>query len=197
MIRSFGKSLAVVAASALLASCATMGGGAWTTLVDGERGMDNFTRVGEANWSASEGSLQASSGGKDPAYLVSKQSYSNFAMRVEFWASDDANSGVFLRCADRANITDENCYEANIFDQRPDPTYGTGAIVKVAKVSPMPKAGGKWNIYEITVRGNRLVLVLNGVKTVDVEDSKLASGPFALQWGRGTIKFRKVEIQPL
>jgi len=197
MIRSFGKSLAVVAASALLASCATMGGGAWTTLVDGERGMDNFTRVGEANWSASEGSLQASSGGKDPAYLVSKQSYSNFAMRVEFWASDDANSGVFLRCADRANITDENCYEANIFDQRPDPTYGTGAIVKVAKVSPMPKAGGKWNIYEITARGNRLVLVLNGVKTVDVEDSKLASGPFALQWGRGTIKFRKVEIQPL
>jgi hypothetical protein len=187
----------VVAASALLASCATMGGGAWTTLVDGERGMDNFTRVGEANWSASEGSLQASSGGKDPAYLVSKQSYSNFAMRVEFWASDDANSGVFLRCADRANITDENCYEANIFDQRPDPTYGTGAIVKVAKVSPMPKAGGKWNIYEITARGNRLVLVLNGVKTVDVEDSKLASGPFALQWGRGTIKFRKVEIQPL
>jgi len=197
MIRSFGKSLAVVAASALLASCATMGGGAWTTLVDGERGMDNFTRVGEANWSASEGSLQANSGGKDPAYLVSKQSYSNFAMRVEFWASDDANSGVFLRCADRANITDENCYEANIFDQRPDPTYGTGAIVKVAKVSPMPKAGGKWNIYEITARGNRLVLVLNGVKTVDVEDSKLASGPFALQWGRGTIKFRKVEIQPL
>ena len=197
MIRSFGKSLAVVAASALLASCATMGGGAWTTLVDGERGMDNFTRVGEANWSASEGSLQASSGGKDPAYLVSKQSYSNFAMRVEFWASDDANSGVFLRCADRANITDENCYEANIFDQRPDPTYGTGAIVKVAAVSPMPKAGGKWNTYEITARGKRLTLVLNGVKTVDVEDGKLASGPFALQWGRGTIKFRKVEITPL
>jgi len=197
MIRSIGKSLAAVASSALLASCATMGGGAWTTLVDGERGMDNFTKVGEANWSASEGALQASAGGKDPSYLVSKQSYSNFSLRVEFWASDDANSGVFLRCADRTTITDENCYEANIFDQRPDPTYGTGAIVKVAKVVPMPKAGGKWNIYEITARGNRLVLVLNGVKTVDVEDSKLASGPIALQWGRGTIKFRKVEIQPL
>ena len=82
-------------------------------------------------------------------------------------------------------ITDENCYEANIFDQRPDPTYGTGAIVKVAKVSPMPKAGGKWNIYEITARGNRLVLVLNGVKTVDVEDSKLASGPDRAAVGPG------------
>ena len=198
MIRSAGKCLASIAATALLASCATMGDSAgWTTLVDGEKGMDNFTPVGEANWSASEGALQASKGGKEPAYLVSKQSYANFAMRVEFWASDDANSGVFLRCQDRAKITDENCYEANIFDQRPDPTYGTGAIVKVAKVSPMPKAGGKWNTYEITARGSQLTLVLNGVKTVDVQDSKLASGPFALQWGQGTIKFRKVQIRPL
>ena len=45
--------------------------------------------------------------------------------------------------------------------------------------------------------GTRLVLVLNGVKTVEVDDGKLASGPIALQWGRGTIKFRKVEIRPL
>ena len=117
---------------------------------------------------------------------------------VEFWSSDDANSGVFLRCQDPNKITDENCYEANIFDQRPDPTYGTGAIVKVAKApDPMPKAGGKWNTYEISAKGSRLTLVLNGTKTVDVDDPKLASGPIALQWGRGTIKFRKVEIRPL
>ena len=103
-----------------------------------------------------------------------------------------------MRCQNPAVITDENCYEANIFDQRPDPSYGTGAIVKVAKApSPMPKAGGKWNTYEITARGDHLVLVLNGVKTVDVRDAKLAQGPIALQWGRGTIKWRKVEIQPL
>ena len=198
MIRSVSKSLGVLASMLLLASCSTMGGGgAWTTLVDGGRGMDNFTRVGDANWSVADGALQATEGGKDPAYLVSKQSYKDFTMRVEFWASDDANSGIFMRCQDRNVITDESCYEANIFDQRPDPTYGTGAIVKVAKVSPMPKAGGKWNTYEITARGSQLILVLNGVKTVDVQDSKLASGPVALQWGRGTIKFRKVEIRPL
>ena len=182
-----------------LTSCATGGGdGGWTTLVDGTKGLDNFNRVGDANWTATDGAIQATQGGKDPGYLVSKNSYKDFVVRVEFWASDDANSGVFLRCQDPAKITDETCYEANIFDQRPDPTYGTGAIVKVAKVvQPMPKAGGKWNTYEITARGSRLILVLNGAKTVDVEDSKLASGPIALQWGRGTIKFRKVEIKPL
>jgi hypothetical protein len=194
------STLAAAAALALaLGGCATGGGASgWTTLVDGTKGIDNFTRVGEADWSAADGAIQATQGGKDPAYLVSKSSYKDFMMRVEFWASDDANSGVFLRCQDPGKITDETCYEANIFDQRPDPTYGTGAIVKVAAVpAPMPKAGGKWNTYEITVQGSRLVLVLNGQKTVDVQDSKLASGPFALQWGRGTIRFRKVEIKPI
>ena len=198
MTRSAGQLLATIAATALLIGCGTMGNpSGWTTLIDGEKGMDNFTRVGEANWTATDGAVQATQGGKDPAYLLSKQSYTNFEMRVEFWASDDANSGVFMRCQDRSTITDENCYEANIFDQRPDPTYGTGAIVKVAPVSPMPKAGGKWNTYEITVRGSQLILVLNGVKTIDVQNSKLASGPFALQWGRGTIKFRKVQIRAI
>ena len=198
MTRSAGQFLATLAATALLVGCGTMGNpSGWTTLIDGEKGMDNFTRVGDANWTAIDGAVQATQGGKDPAYLLSKQSYTNFEMRVEFWASDDANSGVFMRCQDRSTITDENCYEANIFDQRPDPTYGTGAIVKVAAVSPMPKAGGKWNTYEITVRGSQLILVLNGVKTVDVQNSKLVSGPFALQWGRGTIKFRKVQIRAI
>ena len=199
MTRSAGQFLATIAATALLAGCGTMGNPAgWTTLIDGEKGMDNFTRVGDANWTATDGAVQATQGGKDPAYLLSKQSYTNFEMRVEFWASDDANSGVFMRCQDRSTITDENCYEANIFDQRPDPTFGTGAIVKVAKGPvPMPKAGGKWNTYEITAQGPHLVVVFNGQKTVDVQDSKHASGPFALQYGSGVIKFRKVQIKPL
>ena len=198
MKRLTSLAIAIVSSIALLGGCASRNSDSgWITLVDGTRGLDNFNRVGDANWSASDGAIQASTGGKDPGYLVSKNSYKDMIVRAEFWASDDANSGIFLRCQDPAKITDENCYEANIFDQRPDPTYGTGAIVKVAKVDPMPKAGGKWNTYEITARGSRLVLVLNGVKTVDVEDSKLASGPFALQWGRGTIKFRKVEVKPL
>jgi len=200
MRRTAVQCLAAVAIAVSLNGCGTMGYGdaGWTTLIDGAQGLDNFTRAGEANWSAGDGVIQASQGGKELGYLVSKQSYKDFTVRVEFWASDDANSGVFLRCQERTKITDQNCYEANIFDQRPDPTYGTGAIVRVAKVpDPAPKAGGKWNTYEITAQGAHLVLVLNGQKTVDVQDGKLAEGPIALQWGQGTIKFRKVQVKPL
>jgi len=75
---------------------------------------------------------------------------------------------------------------------------GTGAIVNVAKVSPMPKAGEKWNNYEVTANGPKLTVTLNGVRTVDgVEDSKFASGRIALQYGAGVVKFRKVQVKPI
>jgi len=194
-MRIFTAALLVVT----LSSCALgRGGPGWITIVDGTKGLENFSYVGKANWVATDDAIQATQGGETPAYLVSRNSYKDFMLRVEFWASDDANSGVFARCQDSGKISDESCYEANIFDQRPDPTYGTGAIVKVAPVAaPMPKVGGQWNTYEITMRGAHLVLVLNGKKTVDIQDAKFAGGPFALQWVRGTIKFRKIKIKPI
>lgn len=197
--RSLWFNLAAASLALAMTGCASTGASSgWKTLFDGANGMENFVRVGEANWTASDGAIHANRGGNVAAFLVSKTQYKDFQIRAEFWSSDDANSGIFVRCQDPNKITDENCYEANIFDQRPDPTYGTGAIVKVAKLTgPMLKAGGKWNTFDITAKGTRLIVALNGTTTVDIEDSKFSSGPIALQWGRGEIKFRKVEIRPL
>ena len=176
--------LLIGAAAIQFSSVASGQSDGWVTLVDGTK-MGDWTEVGKANWAMKDGALVADkiTEGKDPSYLVSKESYKDFEMKVEFWADDDANSGIFIRCDQSAKIDAKICYEVNIFDKRPDPTYGTGAIVDVAKVDPMPKAGGKWNTYEITAKGPHLVVVFNGQKTVDVQDSKHASGPFALQYG--------------
>jgi 3-keto-disaccharide hydrolase len=187
-----------------LAACAQLGIGGWTTLIDGEKGLENFNRVGDANWHPEQGAIVADQG--KAGFLVSKNSYKDFEMRAEFWAQTDTNSGVFIRCQDPAKIGAANCYEVNIWDIRPEPKYGTGAIVDVAAV-PVPIAntvGGKWNTYEITAKGSQLTVKLNGVQTVNAQDGKLASGPFALQMGPGVkgvqggpIKWRKVQIRPL
>ena len=128
---------------------------------------------------------------------MSKTPYKNFEMVVEFWASDDANSGIFLRCQNPKQITDRSCYEVNIFDQRPDPTYGTGGIVHFSEVNPMPKAGGKWNTFEISAKGRVISVKMNGQKTVELHNGLWVEGPFTLQHGAGVIKFRKVAIKPL
>ena len=176
----------------------------WTTLVDGAKGMENFTAIGDANWRAEDGAIIADKA-KVASYLISKQSYKDFQIRAEFWADHHTNSGIFLRLSNIKEVTAANSYEVNIFDQRPDPLYGTGAIVDIAKVAqPMPKAGGKWNTFLITAKGPRMIVEFNGVQTVDVEHSKFASGPIALQFGNGAkdapggaIKWRKVEIRAL
>ncbi|WP_315796018.1 MULTISPECIES: DUF1080 domain-containing protein [unclassified Bradyrhizobium] len=189
-------------AAGLLIAGAGMTGAAladdgWVTLVDSTTKAD-FTEVGKANWEMKDGALSADKlDGKDPSYLVTKASYKDFQIKAEFWVDDAANSGIFIRCDQSAKIDSNICYEVNIFDKRPDPKYGTGAIVDVSKVDPMPKAGGKWNTYEITAKGTRLTVILNGEKTADVDDSKHAAGPIALQYGSGVVKFRKVQIKPL
>jgi Domain of Unknown Function (DUF1080) len=169
----------------------------WITLVDSSK-MGDWDEVAKANWAMKDGALTADKlEGKDLAYLMSRNSYKDFQIRAEFWVSDDANTGIFIRCEDPKKIDGKTCYEVNIYDQRPDPTYGTGAIPNIAKVEPMPKAGGKWNTYEITAQGPHLVVVLNGQKTVDVQDSTHLSGLVGLQYGSGLVKFRKVQIKPL
>lgn len=171
--------------------------GGWVTLLDSSN-MGDWNRVGEANWvMVDDGVVASSKTGNDPAYLVTKNSYKDFRIRAEVWVDTPANSGIFIRCANPQKISATECYEVNIFDTRPDPSYGTGAIVNVAKVNPMPKAGEQWNTLEITAQGPHLVVVFNGVKTVDVQDSKLASGPFALQYGAGVVKWGKVQVKEM
>ena len=195
-VLGLGLTVAVVVAGLAPPSAGQAGTG-WTILVD-DKTMGEWNKVGETNWRMEDGALVADKRtSQDPAYLVSKEKYKDFQIYAEFWASDDVNSGIFLRCQDPAKIGDTSCYEVNIFDQRKDPTYGTGAIVKFAEVSPMPKAGGKWSTMEIGAKGRHLTLTFDGKKTVDVRNGLFDKGHIALQFGVGTVKFRKVEIKPL
>ena len=203
------KRLTVIALGLLLtgfglSACAPMPGasGGWTTLINGADGLDNFTRLGDANWRAADGAIVADKGAT--SYLISKNSYKDFQIRAEFWADHTTNSGIFMRMSDRATISARNSYEVNIFDQRPDPTYGTGAIVDFAAVGPMPKAGGKWNTFDITAKGAQLIVLFNGVQTVNVTNAAFAQGPFSLQFANGAnnvpggaIKWRKLQIREL
>ena len=173
-------------------------GPGWVSLFDGKTISSEWDRVGETNWRVEDGAIVADKRtSQTAAHLVTKTKYKDFQVHIEFWASDDANSGIFIRCSDPQNISSRTCYEANIFDQRPDLTYGTGAIVDFVEVHPMPKAGGKWNTFEITARGRHITVVLNGRKTAELHNGLFTEGPLTLQHGAGVIKFRKVAVKPL
>jgi hypothetical protein len=114
-------------------------GAGWITLFDG-KDLDNRNQIGDSNWKIADSVAVAD---KSNGFLVTKNTYTDFQLRAEFWVDDDANSGIFIRRTDPAKVTGKTSYEMNIWDRRPNPAYGTGAIVDIAKVSPMPKVAGK------------------------------------------------------
>jgi len=184
----------VIAFAALQFSHEASGQGAgWTTLFDGKN-LSNFNPIGNANWELKDGAVQANMG---TGFLVTKASYADFEVKVEFWVDADANSGVFIRCENPQDVNAMNAYEVNIYDKRPDQSGRTGAIVDVAKPLATIDAGGKWNTFEITAKGPRMTVTLNGTKTADVENKAHARGNIALQYGAGTVKFRSVQVRPL
>jgi hypothetical protein len=187
-------------ALARIDSAAAQADAGWVTLFDGTN-LDNWSPIGTANWKLADGALVADNGN---GFMVSKNDYSDFSLRAEFWVEAKANSGVFIRCTDPNNVSGKTSYEVNIWDTRPEQKYGTGAIVDVGAVDPMPHAADKWNLYEITAKGDTFTVILNGQKTVDgAKSDKFAKGRIALQHGKGVtdesgiVKFRKVQIKAL
>src|SRR5918993_4168307 len=58
----------------------------WTTLFDGTS-LKGWNRVGDANWEIVDGAVQATKG--SASFLVTPNSYADFQITLEFWASDD------------------------------------------------------------------------------------------------------------
>ena len=195
--------LAVIGCSEMPSMPSWMPGSGWSTLIDGDKGLENFDRVGDANWRAQDGAIVADKA-QNGGHLVTKKSYKDFQIRAEFYAEQGTNSGIFVRIQDPKKIGANNAYEVNIYDQRPGPEYGTAGIVDFAKVPPHKyKAGGKWNVFEITAKGPSVVVGFIGEKSVEMQNSKFAQGPFSLQFGNhgklpgGAIKWRKVQVKEL
>ncbi len=194
--------LLVVALTAF--GCASQPAGhGWVTLLDGPAGLENWNRIGDANWRVESGAIVADKG--KGGHLVSKKSYKDFEIYAEFWADHHTNSGIFIRATDPKKVGAVNSYEVNIYDQRPGQEYSTGGIVGFSTV-PVPaihKAGGKWNTMEIYAKGAEVTVKFNGAVTTSMRDSKFASGPFTLQYGNngdkpgGPIMWRKVMVKAL
>jgi len=172
----------------------------WVTLIDGESGMDNWSSTGSAaNWRAADGAIQADkSTGKGSSVLVSKKSFKDFQLHVEFWAGHDTNSGIYMRVMNPTNVsTSTGAYEVQIWDKNPNPAYSTGSLVNVAVVNPIYKAGGRWNTYEIYAKGPEITVKLNGVVTVSARDGRFPEGRLGIQYNGGPIKVRKLLVREL
>jgi len=200
MKRAVARAVAILAV-AMVAACADQPSKpGWITLIDGNAGMENWSVSGSAaNWRAEDGSIQADkTTGKGASVLVSKRSFRDLEIYAEFWASEDTNSGIYFRAPDPNKVnTASGAFEVQIWDKNPNPKYSTGSLVNVVAVQPIYKAGGRWNTYEIYVKGSEVIVKLNGVVTATTKEAKTHEGRIGLQFNSGPIKFRKLLVREL
>jgi hypothetical protein len=178
----------------LVVACALSACTQTTSLFDGAS-LAGWQESGEAHWRVHDGNIESSGTGN--GYLSTVAEYSDFELSAEFWVDVSTNSGIFIRCKDRANIHPDTCYELNIWDEHPKQEARTGAIVfKVMPPLAQVDTIGRWNLYEVSAKGGVLIVKVNGQTTARMENADPAPGFIALQhYEKGVVKFRNIDIR--
>ena len=191
----------------------------WISLFDGETlfGWENVKE--SVNWHVEDGEIRATKG--KVGLLVTTSEFADYHLHVEFKASENTNSGLFLRTPKKPKDPAKDCYEVNIAP-RTNP-FPTGSIVgrqkfpsedkgdgipwtayppqlqqEEAEVTRLDPWDGQWHTYDLIAHGDTVNVVLDKIATVNyVDPNPRLRGNIGLQHNRGEIAFRNVRLKPL
>ena len=134
--------------------------------------------------------------------LLTERKFRNFVVHYEYMTPDDSNSGFYLRGRQEIQILgDYKSGKAN--------KGSNGAIYNFkAPDQFVTKPGGEWQTVEVTLIGDRITVILNGVKIHDNVQCDQATGgeldrnmdqpgPILLQGDHGTVSFRNIRLKEL
>lgn len=151
--------------------------------------------------------------------LYTKGEYGDFVLRFEFKLTPGANNGLGIRAPLQGNAAYVGM-ELQVLDNSAEkyaklqPWQYHGSIYGVvAAKRGAQKPVGEWNVQEVTARGNRITVVLNGEtivdadikeastpKTVDGKDHpglKRKSGHIGFLGHGSRVEFRRLRVRPL
>lgn len=157
---------------------------------------------GRASWSAQNGMLVNEVDKDHGTDLVSEEQFRDFIVRYEYMVPKGSNSGFYLRGRHEVQILDD--YGSDKLSPG-----GNGGIYSIkAPARNVSRKPGEWQEAEVTIQGNRVTVILNGVLIHDnVEVNQPTGGeldgrvdqpgPIMLQGDHGAVAFRNIRIKPL
>ena len=134
--------------------------------------------------------------------LVTTKKYWNFTVRYEYMTPKDSNSGFYLRGRHEIQILGD-------YTEHGASKTANGSIYNFKAVDQFAtKPAGEWQTVEATIIGNRITVILNGVKVHDnvecnqatgseIDDKVKEPGSIFLQGDHGTVSFRNLRIKEL
>jgi hypothetical protein len=155
------------------------------------------------SWSVENGILKNTvNKGEHGTDLVTDEKFSDFTVRFEYLVPDNSNSGFYLRGRHEIQILGD-------YAKGKTSLGGNGALYNFKEPDKfVSKPGNEWQTAEATMIGNKITVILNGVKIHDnVECTKPTGGqldnnvdqpgPILLQGDHGTVSFRNIGIKAL
>jgi hypothetical protein len=146
---------------------------AWRPIFDG-RSLDGWEHVGPGRFVLEDGVLRTEGG--MGLLWYSREKLGNCVIRVVYRkATERANSGVYIRIADRPKdpwYAVHHGFEVQIMDSGPAERR-TGSIYTFSKAAGQPGKAGEWDTLEIALEGNRVVTRLNGAQVSEFDSSEL------------------------
>ncbi|MBI4657345.1 MAG: DUF1080 domain-containing protein [Verrucomicrobia bacterium] len=192
-------------AASTIASAAEKDRGGFRPLFNGKdlTGWKLRRADGHQSWSVKDGVLiNTVNAGEHGTDLVTTEKFWNFTVRFEYKIPIGANSGFYLRGRHEIQILDD-------YGSGKPSLGGNGAIYQHAAVSKFAsKPAGEWNTVEASMIGNKITVVLNGVKVHDnvecnrptgseIDKQVNEPGPLFLQGDHGSVSFRNMFIKEL
>jgi len=155
-------------------------------------------KPGPPSWTVKDGTLVTPGNGPE---LISDQSVQDFKLHLEFNCGKDSNGGVYLRGRYEVQIETES--------QAEPPSHHTGGVYGFLAPTPeQPRRPDVWQIYDITLIGRKVTVVLNGKTVIDNQEIPGITGgalnsqeaqpaPIYLQGSeKGHVAFRNIVVTP-
>jgi hypothetical protein len=158
---------------------------------------------GHNSWTVEDGVLKNTAGGDvHGTDLVTDKEFRDFTVRYEYLVPDKSNSGFYLRGRHEIQIFGDH-------EKGATANNGNGAIYSLkAPDKFVSRPGDEWQTAEATIRGDKISLVLNGVKVHEqvscdkptggeLDGEVDQPGPILLQGDHGTVWFKNIRIKEL
>lgn len=166
----------------------------WIALFDGES-LFGWRAEGNVDWQVVDGTIQATQG--EVSLLRTTTEFDDYELKLDFRATSETNSGVFLRTSPKPRNATDDCYELNIASNPRQP-FPTGSLVQREVAEALSHPDGQWHTFHVTVDGNRISVKLNDKPILDYQDTNpLRRGFIGLQSNSGPISFRNIRLKPL
>lgn len=151
----------------------------WVNLLEGDDLAKHWTTKG--NWKLEKGGVVAleprpgeTGWQRYDAYLWSRKHYTNFEADFEYKVAKNGNSGFYFHVGDVTSPVAKGI-EVQIYDSASKPKdaklndHDSGGIIPgVPPTKNAAKPAGEWNRMQVTVKNNKVTVLLNGEQVNDV-----------------------------